>query len=231
MIIVNPIFDTKMKEKTSEIILTTTDDGPVSRYLNRPVSTRISKLLVRTNITPNQMTLFCFVLAIIASLVMAQKSYWELAIGGILAHLASVLDGCDGEIARYKNRSTSHGAWLDAVLDRYADAFLILALTWHELQNHPSQLVYIVGFFALIGSFMVSYTADKYDNVVKNSSNGTSRKCRIGRDLRIFIISLGSVVNQPLIALIVLATLMNFETAKRIVTLSRDNLKAKVLKE
>ncbi|MBW2005204.1 MAG: CDP-alcohol phosphatidyltransferase family protein, partial [Deltaproteobacteria bacterium] len=51
--------------------------------------------------------------------------YSNLVIGTLLAHLSSVIDGCDGEIARLKFQVTEFGGWFDAVLDRYADAFLL----------------------------------------------------------------------------------------------------------
>ena len=35
-------------------------DGPVSQYLNRPISTRITRFLVKTKITPNQISFFHF---------------------------------------------------------------------------------------------------------------------------------------------------------------------------
>ncbi len=43
------------------------NDGPVSHWLNRPISTRISKFLVNFNITPNQISFFSFVLSVIAA--------------------------------------------------------------------------------------------------------------------------------------------------------------------
>ena len=57
--------------------------------------------------------------------------YITLVIGAILAQVASVIDGCDGEIARLKFQVTEFGGWFDAVLDRYADAFLLFGLIYY----------------------------------------------------------------------------------------------------
>ncbi len=43
----------------------------------------------------------------------------------MVAQVASIIDGCDGEIARLKRLESDFGAWFDAVLERYADAFLL----------------------------------------------------------------------------------------------------------
>jgi CDP-L-myo-inositol myo-inositolphosphotransferase len=137
-----------------------------------------------------------------------------LAFGGIMTQLASIIDGCDGEVARFKYLSSNYGGWFDAVLDRYADAFLLFGLTWHVYSTNLSALVVVIGFMAMIGSFMVSYTADKHDNLMKNKiHNGL----RIGRDINVFLLFLAAISNQPYLGLIVIAVLMNVETIRRII--------------
>ncbi|GAG26290.1 unnamed protein product, partial [marine sediment metagenome] len=142
-------------------------DGPVSQYLNRPISTRITRFLVKTKITPNQISFFSFLLCLISSVLFLKGGYATLLSGAVLAQIASIIDGCDGEIAKLKYQSTAFGGWFDAVLDRYADAFLLFGLTCHIYFLNDSFLYIIVGFFALIGTFMNSYTADKYDTLMK----------------------------------------------------------------
>ena len=190
------------------------NDGPVSSWLNRPISTRISKFLVQFNITPNQISFFSFILSVIAAGMFAIGHYRFLALGGILAQFASIIDGSDGEVARLKFLSTDYGGWFDAVLDRYADAFLLFGLTWYVYYQDLSPWVLAVGFLAIIGSFMLSYTADKYDNLMKKS---TQRGLRMGRDVRVFLIFLGAILNQPYFVLILIAILMNLETIRRMI--------------
>jgi CDP-L-myo-inositol myo-inositolphosphotransferase len=189
-------------------------DGPISRLLNRPVSIRCSKILVNFNFTPNQISIFSFLLSLFAAAFFAMGEYRYLVFGGIMAQLASIIDGCDGEVARLKYLSSNFGGWFDAVLDRYADAFLLFGLTWHVYSTNLSSLVFVIGFMAIIGSFMVSYTADKHDNLMKNKiHNGL----RIGRDVNVFLLFLAAISNQPYLGLMVIAVLMNFETIRRII--------------
>ncbi len=128
------------------------------------------------------------------------------------------MDGCDGEVARLKFRESAYGGWLDAVLDRYADAFLLLGLTWHVFSSAGSGAVVVVGFLAIVGSFTVSYTADKYDSLMQaRFEQGWPKGIRIGRDLRVLMISLGAVLNLPFLTLSLIAGVMNAETVRRIV--------------
>lgn len=194
-------------------------DGPVSRWLNRPLSIRLSRVLVNFNITPNQISFFSFMLSMVAAGLFALGDYLYLALGGIVAQFASIIDGSDGEVARLKYLSSDYGGWFDAVLDRYADAFLLSGLTWYVYSHNPASLVLGIGFLAIIGSFMVSYTADKHDRLM---ANRIGQRMRIGRDVRVFLIFLGAVLNQPYAVLIVIAALMNLETIRRIVICRND---------
>ena len=201
-----------------------TRDGPVSRHFNRPVSRLISRYLARTSVTPNQISLISWMLSCVAAGLMAMSGYPALAVGGMLAQLASIIDGCDGEIARLKYLQSEFGGWFDAVLDRYADAVLLFGLMWHEYAATGTSLSILLGFAAIVGSFLNSYTADKYDGLMAQRVQGNSY-FRLGRDLRVFIIFLGALLNLPLITLGVVALVMNVEVVRRIVVCARADIK------
>jgi len=196
-------------------------DGPIARHLNRPLSKRISRRLVRSSITPNQISMFCFGVSALAAGLFAMGGHLLLALGAVLAQFSSVIDGCDGEVARLKLRESSFGGWFDAVLDRYADAILLFGLTWHAFFARDASIVLVVGFLAIIGSFMNSYTADKYDGLMK-ARIARGRGIRIGRDVRIFLISVGAACNVPFLTLSIIAGVMNAETARRVVVARSD---------
>jgi len=199
-----------------------TSDGPVSRHLNRPISTLISKYLLKKCITPNQITFFAFILSVIGALFFFFGGYANLLIGGVLAQIASIIDGCDGEIARLKFQTSEFGGWYDAVLDRYADAFLLFGLTYYAYFLGENFLYLLIGFLALIGSFMNSYTADKYDGLMKKKLGPGKHYFRIGRDVRMFIIFLGALINQPVLILFIIAFAMNAENIRRIINFYKN---------
>ncbi len=196
-------------------------DGPVSRYLNRPLSIRISRHLVKYPVTPNQISLFSFLCSMLGAGLFAFGGYPGLLLGGLLAQFASVLDGCDGEVARLKFQGSDYGGWFDAVLDRYADAFLLFGLTWHALSANLGPLMLFIGFVAIIGSFILSYTADKYDRLMRDRIIH-SKVPRLGRDVRVFLIFLGAIFNQVPLTLTLIALVMNIETIRRVV-ICRDH--------
>ena len=196
-------------------------DGPVSRYLNRPLSVRISRRLVDHQITPNQISLFSFLCSVLAAGLFALDGYFALLLGGLMAQFASIVDGCDGEVARLKYQCSAYGGWFDAVLDRYADAFLLFGLTWHAYTNKIDSFILLIGFMAIIGSFMLSYTADKHDSLMRDRIIH-GKGLRMGRDIRVFLIFLGAVFNQAYLTLVVIAVVMNIATIRRLI-ICRDH--------
>ncbi|GAF96794.1 unnamed protein product, partial [marine sediment metagenome] len=101
-------------------------DGPISKSLNRKISVWISSKLSHFNINPNHLTLISFFLAVLSALFFFLGGYPKIVTGGFLAQLSSILDGCDGEIARLKFKQSKFGGYLDRILDRYADSLIIL---------------------------------------------------------------------------------------------------------
>ncbi len=199
-----------------------TSDGPISRHLNRSISTLISKYLLKKRITPNQISFFAFALSMLGALFFFLGGYVNLLTGGILAQISSIIDGCDGEIARLKFQTSEFGGWYDAVLDRYADAFLLFGLTYYAYSPGENFLYLLIGFLALIGSFMNSYTADKYDGLMKKRLGPGKHYFRIGRDVRMFIIFLGTLINQPVLVLFIIAFAMNAENIRRIINFYKN---------
>ena len=78
-------------------------------------------------------------------------------------------------------------------------------------------MIWVMGFAALIGSFLNTYTGEKYDSIYK-IDDGTRRiKFRVGRDVRLFIIVVGALTNQVIILLSIVAIVANFEAIRRLI--------------
>jgi CDP-L-myo-inositol myo-inositolphosphotransferase len=105
-------------------------DGFVSRFLNRPISRRITRLLLKFPIHPNAWTISIFVLPLIACVFFVRGDYVSVVIGAAIFQVFSILDGCDGEIARAKNWESKFGERLDQFCDFLASLLYVLALGW-----------------------------------------------------------------------------------------------------
>jgi 1L-myo-inositol 1-phosphate cytidylyltransferase / CDP-L-myo-inositol myo-inositolphosphotransferase len=211
--------DTLEGVRTAERVLlrslTKAGDGVIARRLNRPVSTRVltpALLRVYPSITPNEVSVLSLLVAIAAAATFLAAAPM---LGGLLIALTSILDGSDGEIARLKYMQSPFGAYLDATLDRYADAIIISAMgiyAFHAATDAASWttawvlIAAITSIAALIGSQMRSYTSLRSIIDLGYRYEGRWTAAGRGRDVRLFTLSLGGVaaVVNPLAALMAL---------------------------
>ena len=183
------------------------EDGFVSQYLNRAISLKISSLLSYTKLTPNSITILSFVVALIGAYLFSFGDYLWTAVAGVLVQLSSIVDGCDGEIARLKFLKSRFGGWFDTILDRYADTAIALGITYAFWQKHPGPLVWIGGIGALVGFILSSYTIKEYRLSYSKGISPTFINRLRKRDLRLFLIFIGALLNRPFGSLLIVGAI------------------------
>lgn len=106
-------------------------DNVIARALFRPLSTALTRALVATPITPNQVTTVTLLLVALGLWLVAKPGTGSVAAGSAVILLANYVDCCDGEIARLKLCSSRLGAWYDTIVDEAASFGYMLAIGWH----------------------------------------------------------------------------------------------------
>lgn len=122
------------------------------------------RVLIKLGLTPNGVTTIGLILNIGVAIIFIRGaettnrpdlSYVGWA--GALILFAGLFDMLDGQVARLGNMASSFGAMYDSVLDRYSEMIMFLGICYYLVAHHYF-LSSLVGFIALIGSMMVSYT-------------------------------------------------------------------------
>jgi phosphatidylglycerophosphate synthase len=103
-------------------------DGIVSRFINRPISRTISRVLLRYDITASAWTLSMLVLPVASLVVLVRGDYFAFLAGVAIFQVYSILDGCDGEIARAKYLESEKGGRLDTWTDIFGGFIFIFGL-------------------------------------------------------------------------------------------------------
>jgi choline kinase/phosphatidylglycerophosphate synthase len=177
------------------------DDGPVSRYLNRPVSTRLSMWMAPARLSPDLLSWLSALLGIAASVVLGLGS--GLA-GGLLTHATSVVDGMDGEAARLQLRASPPGALLDGTLDRIVDAAVVAGLGIWSLHATAvsAAMVLVLAVAAMFGSVMSMASKDR---IVAHGLPPADERALAwllgGRDGRLFLVAVFAILGLPIVAL------------------------------
>lgn len=107
-------------------------EGFMSRHFERRISLALTRRLCRTPITPNTMTLISLAVGFAcAPFFLSWNPLFQVA-GALLFLTHSILDGCDGELARLKFLESRWGAMLDMAGDNvvHAAVFACMAAGW-----------------------------------------------------------------------------------------------------
>lgn len=110
-------------------------DGWISRNFNRPISRLVSYVLLHLRLSADHASILTLLVGFLAAYLGAVPGYLTLVAMGVLFHLASVLDGVDGEMARATFTESEYGAKLDAVVDQSTYVVCLLGVTigwWRE---------------------------------------------------------------------------------------------------
>jgi len=103
------------------------------------------------NVEPNTITWFAFMFAILAGIFFYLGNRWLLLMAVLCIFLNALLDALDGKIAKITGKVSKSGDFLDHVLDRYADVFIIGGIM---LSVHCD---WFIGLLALLGVIFASY--------------------------------------------------------------------------
>jgi phosphatidylglycerophosphate synthase len=163
------------------------DLGFVARHLNKPVSFRITRaLLCRLPVTPNQVTLGAAAIGLVGCALIATGQRWLVVAGLLLAHLQSVLDGCDGELARVRFQQSAIGEWLDTIVDDGLNLCLVASIGVGLAKAYGTPLPMVVGFITC--AMLLTYNAVAYRELVRQGEGGEVLKVRWwflrGRDVK-----------------------------------------------
>ena len=130
------------------------EDGFLTRLISRRISLAVTRRLAGTRVTPNMMTLVCLALGLAAAWSFTSPSVPRQILGGVLFLLHSILDGCDGELARLKFQESRAGGVLDFFGDNavHVAVFSALAVAWSRAAGATWPL--ILGAFAVGGTIL-----------------------------------------------------------------------------
>jgi phosphatidylglycerophosphate synthase len=128
--------------------LTSAADGLVDRFCNRPLGRPLSKLLVHTPISPNQVS--------VVSILIGLASAWFFARGNFLAgalvfQLSAIIDCVDGDLARASFQQSRLGKWLDFGGDQVVHFSVFAAIGIGVARTDPSVPALALGASAALG--------------------------------------------------------------------------------
>jgi len=202
----------------------------------------IVRLLAFLKFTPNMVTSMSIVLSLVTGYLFF---IGEVAWGGWFVVISGNMDLLDGRLARVTGRSTRSGAFYDACIDRYSDAFVFIGLAFYFLGRNfdassSSVTIEMIDFYMLViailvivGTEVISYAKARGEAMGFTTSRGLMQ-----RPERIVMLAFFSILHpffkiiamergyHPDItlmgAVVIMAVLVNYSAVVRIASIFKD---------
>ncbi len=151
---------------------------PHLKWIYRP----FVDIAIKIGITPDHFTIAAFFVALFAGIAFY---FGEVALGTFLIMCNAAFDSMDGAVARAMNIQSRKGDFLDHVVDRYADIFIITGIFAGGFAP------WWIGVFALVGVLMVSYLGTQAQAIGIGRYYGGV----LGRADRLFLLIIAGLLN------------------------------------
>jgi len=156
----------------SESIIAPKQVFPLVRHL----SYRMTPILLKTSITPNQITAISLLFGLMCAVCFTLGNYIAGIIGALFLTASYTFDNCDGEVARIKNMSSEFGAKFDDVVDWLVDTCFFAALGYGTSQAMNQSFWFWLGCAAAAGATIDYFIDLNYHAKNKQKEDAKTRE-------------------------------------------------------
>lgn len=169
--VIKTSLDMRRAENIAYEHIRNSTSGWIARNINKRISIQFSRILARLRIHPNVITIANFIIMIAGACFLWKGGYLNFLIAGIVFQVVSIIDGCDGEVAKINNMFSRSGGLMDTISD-YTAVFLYLGIAGMHYYSVVSHTIFIWTIvFAAFGVIAIVISSIIY--IVKYS-NSTS---------------------------------------------------------
>ena len=178
----------------------------------KPYLQSIGRVFASTGISPNVWTVVGLVFAFVASLIYGINVEYSLILGGIILLVSGFFDIVDGQVARYTNKISKTGGFLDSVFDKIAEVAIFFGILIGGYADP-----YLV-FLAITLSLLVSYVRAKADAAqIKLQGIGIGERAE-----RLLVIAIVGIIGFMEIAVIIVVIIASITLIQRLIVMSKS---------
>jgi phosphatidylglycerophosphate synthase len=147
-------------------------DGFFARHFDRRISSWLSPWLVRRGLSPNTITLVATAVGLAGAALLASQSYLPILAGALLFIVSTILDGCDGEVARLSFTSSELGRRLDLVCDNVVNAAVFIAIGWSAIHAPDAAATRLLVWVTLGGFALATLAGFFFSRWIERTGRG-----------------------------------------------------------
>lgn len=131
--------------------LSSSADGIVDRFLNRPLGRYLSKILIHAPFSPNQVSIVSTLVGVLSGWFFARGYFVS---GALLLQLSAIIDCVDGDLARALCKESRLGKWLDLVGDQFVHVAVFAGIGFGLAGSNPESPALALGISAVLGTII-----------------------------------------------------------------------------
>jgi len=162
-------------------------DSLFTKIFARSISVHISPLLVKTPVTPLQVTAIGLFLGLCAAWMASKPDWISCLIAAFLLESSHILDCIDGELARLTDRGNQFAAFFDPISDRIKDIAIIYAAFLKSSQaavfNLSQNTIFFIAYITIGLWLLYMYIVDAYLNPSRNKMEKNNSQ----KDYRVYL--------------------------------------------
>ena len=179
----------------------------------KPVLEKVGKTFAATGLSPNTFTVIGLVFAFISSIIYGLGYEYSLLIAGLVLLVSGFFDIVDGQVARYANKMSKKGGFLDSIFDKIAEVAIFFGIL---VGNYTEP--YLV-FLAITLSLLVSYTRALADSAgIKMQGIGIGERAE-----RLLVIAIIGMIGFIEIAIIIVIIIASITLVQRVAVLVKND--------
>jgi phosphatidylglycerophosphate synthase len=146
--------ETRQAERVLWASLQSSSDGTVDKYFNRPCGRPLSRLLIHTPVTPNQVSVASSAIGLAGACLLARGDALSATMGALLFQLSAVIDCVDGDVARMVFKESRLGKWLDLAGDQVVHGAVFIGIGVGLARSGSSAPVSWLATSAVVGALI-----------------------------------------------------------------------------
>lgn len=157
-------------------------DSLLTHIFARPVSRRISPLLVNTLISPMQVTIVGMIIGVTSAFISLKSGIIFTLIAAIGIEISHILDCVDGELARLSKKGSKFAAIMDPISDRVKDICIIFCSAYGamSLEIFSINLIQLLAFLSVSSWMLYVYIVDAYLNPARKKISNLQNRLYLG---------------------------------------------------
>jgi len=132
-------------------------EGFLQKLINKRLSFFLTKWLISTSITPNQLTIISIFMGLLSAFLLSFSTHWANIFGAMVFQLCIIVDDSDGHIARLKFQQSRRGVLLDRCGDLAVDTSIFLGIAVGSYRKTGQSHFLWLGFLMALGIFLTFF--------------------------------------------------------------------------